>query len=64
VAKVLPSVADSFFGASGWTKLNEAGDRAFADYVVYKVVTEGAMAKWVATGIYSMATDSFTGSLS
>jgi branched-chain amino acid transport system substrate-binding protein len=64
VAKILPSVADSFFGASGWTKLNEAGDRAFADYVVYKVVTEEGTAKWVAVGIYSMATDSFTGSLS
>jgi branched-chain amino acid transport system substrate-binding protein len=64
VANILPSVADNYFGASGWTKLNEAGDRAFADYVVYKVVTEGGTAKWVAAGIYSLATDSFTGSLS
>lgn len=64
VAKVLPLVSDNLFGASGWVELNEAGDRAFADYVIYRVVTEGGAGKWVVAGVYSLATDSFTGSLS
>jgi len=64
VAKILPSVAENYFGASGWTKLNEAGDRAFADYVIYRVSIEGGAAKWTVAGVYSLSADSFSGSLS
>jgi len=30
--RALPKVAETTFGASGWLKLNEAGDREIADY--------------------------------
>lgn len=34
----LPTVAAKYFGASGYTKLNEAGDRESADYEIWAIV--------------------------
>jgi branched-chain amino acid transport system substrate-binding protein len=54
LVKVLPKVAESYFGVSGWCALNEAGDRAYPNYNVWQVV-EG---KWEVVGFYDGATDS------
>ena len=35
---VLPTVAAKYFGASGYTKLNDAGDRESADYEIWAIV--------------------------
>src|SRR5262249_3288696 len=44
-ARVLPRTADNYFGATGWTRLNTAGDRDAADYEVWAVVeAEGGFA--------------------
>ena len=59
VKNVLPAVAENFFGASGWTKLNEAGDRAFADYYVWGVVEEEGKIVWKLVGVYDTITDTF-----
>jgi branched-chain amino acid transport system substrate-binding protein len=58
--QVFPKVANSYFGASGWTLLNEAGDRAAGDYDLYKVVTENGKTDWALIGHYSAVSDSVT----
>jgi branched-chain amino acid transport system substrate-binding protein len=56
IKAVLPQVANNFFGSSGWTVLNEAGDRASADYDLYQVVETDGQRDWMLVGIYSQAT--------
>ncbi len=56
VREILPRVIDewsSVYGASGHIVLNEAGDRAFADYDYYVLNEEGA---WEIVGYYDGAT--------
>jgi len=53
IAKVLPKVAESYFGVSGWCALNEAGDRAFPNYNLWQVVDN----EWVVVGFYDGASD-------
>ncbi len=60
VKSVLPEIANSYFGASGWTKLNEAGDRASATYEIFGVEKVGGEYKWVEIGYYDAATEKFT----
>ncbi len=57
VKAVLPEIANDFFGVTGWTKLNDAGDRAFANYFVWTVVLEGGQYQWSLVGIYDTTTD-------
>jgi branched-chain amino acid transport system substrate-binding protein len=52
VKAVLPEIANDYFGVTGWTKLNEAGDRAFANYFVWTVVSQAGEYKWSLVGIY------------
>ncbi len=56
IAKVLPTVADMYYGLSGWTKLDEAGDRAFSVYAVW--VVNATM--WYPIAYYDESTDSIT----
>jgi len=56
--KILPKVADSYYGVSGWTTLNEAGDRKYPTYNIYQVVKEGGENKWKTIGFYDGVTDS------
>jgi len=56
VKNVLPLVADLYYGASGWTKLNDAGDRAFADFFVWAVKEVQGKPSWVLVGTYETAT--------
>jgi len=62
VKEVLPTVAEQYWGACGWTKLNENGDRAESSYELWTVnlnVTSGLPA-WYRAAIY----DSGSGALS
>jgi branched-chain amino acid transport system substrate-binding protein len=36
VKEILPDISDNFFGASGWTKFDENGDRKYCDYTIYR----------------------------
>ncbi|MEM2928295.1 MAG: ABC transporter substrate-binding protein [Nitrososphaerota archaeon] len=60
VKKVLPTIARGFFGASGLTTLDKAGDRAPTDYELWAIVEEAGAYKWKHVATYSFATDSIT----
>lgn len=60
IKAALPLVADTYFGASGWTQLNDAGDRAGADYAIYTVVHSGAGYDWARAATYYLASDSIS----
>lgn len=59
VRKVLPTITEAMFGASGWITLDEAGDRMAGDYDIWEIkeTTPGTY-EWKATGKYILATDS------
>ncbi|MGQ4832766.1 MAG: ABC transporter substrate-binding protein [Candidatus Asgardarchaeia archaeon] len=57
VKEVLPSIVENYFGASGWFKLNENGDRAFADYNLWAVQSVSGEVQWVFIGVWRGATD-------
>jgi branched-chain amino acid transport system substrate-binding protein len=48
------------FGASGWNRLNEDGDRAKANYYIYTYRIEGGECDSVVVGIYDWQTDEVT----
>jgi len=57
VKKVLPTAAGAYFGASGWTVLNKAGDRAGGNYDIWAVVEKGEVPRkgelgWKRIGFY------------
>ncbi len=54
IKAVIPDIAEHYYGASGPTKLNDAGDLAQADYEVWGI--RGG--EWVLLGKYTQATDS------
>jgi branched-chain amino acid transport system substrate-binding protein len=60
VAKVVPIVASSYFGVSGWCILNDAGDRKYATYDIMQVVMEGGTPTWKTIGFYDESTDKIT----
>lgn len=58
VAKILPLVADSYYGASGWIYLDQNHDRAIGDYGIWTIISQGGSYTWVQIGTYSPVTDS------
>ena len=61
VKEVLPVIAETMFGASGWIQLDEAGDRTAGDYDVWQIVEVATgVFEWQITGLYVLATDSVT----
>jgi len=60
IKKIVPTIADSYFGATGWTELNENGDRKYPTYNIYRIVKEGGEAKWKTVGFYDGISDSIT----
>ncbi|MEM2634303.1 MAG: hypothetical protein QW372_02395 [Nitrososphaerales archaeon] len=60
IKAVLPTVAGNTFGASGWIKLNQAGDRETADYDLWAIIMKDGTPKWEKVGYYSATTDSVT----
>ena len=62
VQEVLPIVAEQYWGACGWTKLNECGDRAESSYELWTValnVTSGLPA-WYRAAVYDSGSRSLT----
>ncbi len=41
--------ANSYYGITGWTGLNDAGDRDFGDYNFWTISTDGGSPKWECT---------------
>lgn len=50
------TAADGFYGASGWTKLNPAGDRKFADFDFFSLSQSGSTFSWGLAAQYSTQT--------
>ena len=67
VRRVLPEVSESLWGASGWTVLNEDGDRAFSNYDLWVIDEmddeDDPPYYWKRVGTYSYYSDSITWSL-
>lgn len=63
VQAILPTVAGDYFGAGGWYKLNQYGDRGGATFEVWTVVVEDGEPVWQPAATFDMATGSTTWSL-
>jgi branched-chain amino acid transport system substrate-binding protein len=57
VSQVFPFVAENFYGVSGWTRLNEAGDRYWADYELWSYKLDDGVCTPYVVGFY----DSYEG---
>jgi len=61
VKEVLPTVAEQYFGACGWTKLNDYGDRAESSFELWTMeLNATGYPEWVVAATF----DSATGKLS
>jgi branched-chain amino acid transport system substrate-binding protein len=61
VAKVLPTVANNYFGVSGWTNLNSFGDLSPIGYDVWAVEPlSNGTANWAHLGSWDAATNTAT----
>ncbi|MEM4007176.1 MAG: ABC transporter substrate-binding protein [Nitrososphaerota archaeon] len=58
IQKVVIPVANNYFGASGWTELDETGDRTGLDIIFYQVKQVDGGFKWVPVAKYLAATGS------
>jgi len=56
----LVTAADGFYGTSGWTKLNAAGDRKFGDFDFFSLITSGGANAWKLTVQYDTQTNVLT----
>ena len=52
----LVTAADGFYGASGWTKLNPAGDRKFGDFDFFALSQSGSTFSWTLAAQYNTQT--------
>jgi len=52
----LVTAADGFYGASGWTKLNPAGDRKFGDFDFFALSQSGSTFTWTLAAQYNTQT--------
>ncbi len=60
IHNVLPSVAASFYGLTGWEGLQASGDRIPGSYQIWKVVKSGSAYNWVLAGTWDYNTDAVT----
>jgi branched-chain amino acid transport system substrate-binding protein len=60
VRSVLTSVADNYYGVSGWTELNSNGDRAASDYLIYCITGTPSNLQWTVCGSWSYSSDTVT----
>ena len=54
------TAADAFYGASGWTKLNAAGDRQFGDFDFFVLSQSGSAFAWGLAAQYNTQTGVLT----
>jgi branched-chain amino acid transport system substrate-binding protein len=56
----LASVADNYYGVTGWTALDANGDRAVSDFLIYCITGSPSSLAWTVCGSWSFQTDSVT----
>ncbi len=52
--RALQQTANSYYGATGWTTLNEAGDRKFGDYDFWAVQEDDGVFQWERVAKYQV----------
>lgn len=57
IKNALPNVAANYFGVSGWTMLDEGGDRITGDYDVWAVVIKDGKPTWQRVAVVSTSQD-------
>jgi len=56
------TVADNYYGVTGWTQLEPSGDRVATIYAIWKVVTpNGGSPTWVYAGYWDASADTLVG---
>lgn len=60
IQSVISSVADNYFGVTGWTQLNAAGDRNGGNFFFSCVEPSPEAAGWYPCGVWSATTDTVT----
>jgi branched-chain amino acid transport system substrate-binding protein len=60
VQKEITTVADNYYGVTGWTELNANGDRAASDYLIYCISGPTNNLQWNVCGTWSFQTDQVT----
>jgi hypothetical protein len=56
------TVADNYYGVTGWNHLDPSGDRVAAIYEIWKVVTpSGGSPTWVFAGYWEADINAFVG---
>lgn len=53
VQAALPGVANNYFGVSGWTSMNQYGDRYNTDYGIWQVTSSTSGPTWTQIGTYA-----------
>jgi len=62
IQRAMLTVANNYYGVTGWTQLDPSGDRVAAIYEVWKVVTpSGGTPTWVYAGSWDATTNNFVG---
>src|SRR5579872_458824 len=60
IQSTVASVADSYYGVTGWTDLNANGDRAVSDYLIYCITGPANNLAWTVCGSWSFQTNQVT----
>jgi branched-chain amino acid transport system substrate-binding protein len=60
VQKEITTVADNYYGVTGWTLLNSNGDRAASDYLIYCIQGPSNNLQWNVCGTWSFQTNQVT----
>lgn len=60
VQAILPTIAGDYFGAGGWYKLNQYGDRGGATFEIWTITVEGGVPDWERAATFDMTTGSTT----
>ena len=62
IQAAMVTVADNYYGVTGWTQLEPSGDRVATIYEIWKVVTpSGGTPTWVYAGYWDATTNTFVG---
>ncbi len=60
IQQTFPLIANNYFGVTGWTLLQDSGDRAPIGYLYYEVQVVNGTPTWVVAGSYDASTDALT----
>ncbi|MCS4540222.1 MAG: ABC transporter substrate-binding protein [Thaumarchaeota archaeon] len=60
VQKILPLVAATYYGTTGWEGLEPSGDRIPGSYQIWMVAPSGGQYTWILAGTWDFNTDTIT----